>query len=210
MTNDDINSYSEKERDNIALVKKFYKTVWDLQRSDDIQESMSPDCIARYEHDVIKGFNSWKESIYEVMIKAISDIKVEVEVIIADGDYVSTQWNLQGVFSGEFYGMPPSGERIKYSGTSWFKIRNGKIIEKLSHSTMSHMYWKTLAELNTLKGILPLCSFCKKIRDDKGYWEKVDSYLDKYSAVDVSHGICPECIKTYYPKYAKRKSGKKS
>ena len=48
-------------------------------------------------------------------------------------------------------------------------------------------------ELKILRGILPLCSFCKKIRDDKGYWERVDVYISKYSEADISHGICPDC-----------------
>ena len=48
---------------------------------------------------------------------------------------------------------------------------------------------ESLAEIRTLRKILPLCSFCKKVRDDKGYWEQVD----------VSHGICPECMKKHYP-----------
>ena len=39
----------------------------------------------------------------------------------------------------------------------------------------------------------------KKVRDDKGYWEQVDVYLHKHSSVDVSHGICPECMKKHYP-----------
>lgn len=55
------------------------------------------------------------------------------------------------------------------------------------------------AEIKTLRGILPLCVFCKKIRDDKGYWEKVDVYISKHSEADISHGICPECRKIYYP-----------
>jgi PAS domain S-box-containing protein len=66
-----------------------------------------------------------------------------------------------------------------------------KLIEKLN---------KALNEVKTLEGILPLCSFCKKIRDDKGYWEQVDVYIHKHSGVDISHGICPGCFKKYYPK----------
>ena len=58
---------------------------------------------------------------------------------------------------------------------------------------------KALSEIKTLRGILPLCSFCKKIRDDKGYWEQVDVYINKYSEADISHSICPECLKKYYP-----------
>ena len=66
--------------------------------------------------------------------------------------------------------------------------------EKLIHELQ-----KALREIKTLRGILPLCSFCKKIRDDKGYWEKVDVYIHKYSQADISHSICPECAKKHYP-----------
>ena len=52
---------------------------------------------------------------------------------------------------------------------------------------------KQLAEITTLRGILPICSVCKKIRDDQGYWNKLESYLHNHSGVDFSHGYCPEC-----------------
>lgn len=55
-------------------------------------------------------------------------------------------------------------------------------------------------EINGLVGILPLCSYCKKIRDDKGYWEQVDLYIHKYSKANVSHGICPECMEVHVEK----------
>ena len=55
-------------------------------------------------------------------------------------------------------------------------------------------------EINTLRNILPICLFCKKVRDDKGYWEKVDIYMQKYYNADISHGICPECARIHYPK----------
>jgi len=57
---------------------------------------------------------------------------------------------------------------------------------------------QALSEVHTLRGILPLCSFCKKIRNDEGYWEQVDVYISKHSQADISHGLCPECAKKYY------------
>jgi len=56
-------------------------------------------------------------------------------------------------------------------------------------------------EIKTLKGILPICSYCKKIRDDKGYWNRLESYLHAHSEVEFSHGICPDCAKKLYPDY---------
>ena len=58
---------------------------------------------------------------------------------------------------------------------------------------------KALDEIKTLRGILPLCSFCKKIRDDKGYWEQVDVYIHKHLHADISHSLCPDCAKEHYP-----------
>lgn len=57
-------------------------------------------------------------------------------------------------------------------------------------------------EIKYLRGILPLCSFCKKIRDDKGYWEQVDIYIYKHSQAEISHSICPLCLKEHYPEFA--------
>ena len=58
---------------------------------------------------------------------------------------------------------------------------------------------EALAEINALRGIVPLCSYCNKIRDDQGYWEQVDVYIQKHSDAKVSHGICPECMREMFP-----------
>ena len=77
-------------------------------------------------------------------------------------------------------------------------ITNRKRAEKEREKIIKELQ-EALAEIKTLRGILPLCSFCKKIRDDEGYWEQVDVYIRKHSQADISHSICPECIKEYYP-----------
>ncbi len=58
---------------------------------------------------------------------------------------------------------------------------------------------KALAEVKKLSGLLPICSHCKKIRDDKGYWTQIESYIHEHSEAEFSHGICQECAKKYYP-----------
>jgi DNA-binding response OmpR family regulator len=50
-----------------------------------------------------------------------------------------------------------------------------------------------LAQVKQLRGLLPICSYCKKIRDDQNYWQKVESYLSQHSEARVSHSVCPEC-----------------
>nr|WP_319396509.1 hypothetical protein [uncultured Desulfobacter sp.] len=58
---------------------------------------------------------------------------------------------------------------------------------------------KAFEEIKTLRGIIPICSSCKKIRDDKGYWSRIETYIKKHSDADFTHGVCPECIKKLYP-----------
>jgi PAS domain S-box-containing protein len=54
-------------------------------------------------------------------------------------------------------------------------------------------------ELKTLRGLLPICVKCKKIRDDEGYWNQIEIYLKKHADVDFTHGFCPDCMKELYP-----------
>ena len=59
-----------------------------------------------------------------------------------------------------------------------------------------------LDEVKMLSGLLPICASCKKIRNDDGYWTRLESYISKHSEARFTHGICPECIRKLYPEYA--------
>ena len=56
-----------------------------------------------------------------------------------------------------------------------------------------------LEDIKTLKGMLPICAQCKKIRDDKGYWNQIESYIYEHSEAEFSHSICPDCARKFYP-----------
>jgi len=58
-----------------------------------------------------------------------------------------------------------------------------------------------LANIKTLKGLLPICYSCKQIRDDKGYWNQIDTYIRQHTEAEFTHGICPGCAKKLYPEY---------
>jgi PAS domain S-box-containing protein len=62
-----------------------------------------------------------------------------------------------------------------------------------------------LADIKTLSGLIPICSSCKKIRDDKGYWNILESYLMKHSDAKFTHGICPDCLVKLFPDYVSEK-----
>jgi two-component system sensor histidine kinase EvgS len=69
---------------------------------------------------------------------------------------------------------------------------NEKLIEALK---------KALEDIKQLSGLLPICSNCKKIRDDKGYWNQIEGYIKAHSEAEFSHGICPDCAKILYPDF---------
>jgi sigma-B regulation protein RsbU (phosphoserine phosphatase) len=58
-----------------------------------------------------------------------------------------------------------------------------------------------LDNIKKLSGLLPICSSCKKIRDDKGYWNQIEQYIAEHSEAEFSHGICPDCVRKLYPQY---------
>lgn len=63
---------------------------------------------------------------------------------------------------------------------------------------------EAIAEIKTLRGIIPICSYCKEIRDDKGAWKRIEEYIALHSEAEFSHGICPKCAHTHYPDYFKK------
>ncbi|MDI6796658.1 MAG: response regulator transcription factor [Desulfatibacillaceae bacterium] len=66
---------------------------------------------------------------------------------------------------------------------------------------------QALLEVKTLRGILPICSFCKQIRDDKGAWSQLESYISKHSDAFFSHSICPKCMSEQFPDIKPGKGG---
>jgi hypothetical protein len=64
-----------------------------------------------------------------------------------------------------------------------------------------------LDKVKTLSGLLPICASCKKIRDDKGYWNQIESYIQSHSDAEFSHGICPDCAKKLFAEFLLKQKG---
>jgi hypothetical protein len=64
---------------------------------------------------------------------------------------------------------------------------------------------QALEDVKSLGGLLPICSHCKKIRDDQGYWQQVEKFIAEHSLAKFSHGICPDCAEIYFPGMGKKK-----
>lgn len=78
------------------------------------------------------------------------------------------------------------------------EIERRKTAEKERDKVIQELQ-KALSEVKTLRGFLPICSSCKSIRDDKGYWNRIEKYIQDRSDAEFSHGICPDCAKKLYP-----------
>jgi PAS domain S-box-containing protein len=64
-------------------------------------------------------------------------------------------------------------------------------------------YRDALERVKTLKGFIPICSSCKKIRNDSGFWSQIEAYISEHSDAEFSHGLCPECAQKLYPEFYK-------
>jgi len=94
-----------------------------------------------------------------------------------------------------------SGPITLHSGKVLYSIINDISERKTYEQERERLITKleqALAEIKTLRGILPICATCKKIRDDKGSWNKIETYIRTHSEAEFTHGICPECIGEYY------------
>lgn len=107
----------------------------------------------------------------------------EYTVILKDGREVIFEVKERPVFDED-------GNVVANEGIAKNITREKKIERELR---------KALAEIKTLQGIIPICSGCKKIRDEKGAWRQVEEYISRHSNALFSHGICPECTKKLYP-----------
>lgn len=107
----------------------------------------------------------------------------ENRYLCKDGTYRWFLWNA----------APDSGEQVIYSVAR--DITERKKAEEERDKLVLELQ-TTLAEVNTLRDILPICSWCRKIRDDENYWHTVENYIASHTASQFTHGICPSCFAT--------------
>ena len=100
-----------------------------------------------------------------------------------------------------FFSSPTGGELWKVLTNRSLALFAIWVVTILSvqRRTMHEEKEKALLEVKILSGFLPICASCKKIRDDKGYWNQIEAYIRDHSEAEFSHSICPECAKKLYP-----------
>jgi PAS domain S-box-containing protein len=98
----------------------------------------------------------------------------------------------------------PAGIALRLAGTC-ADITERKRIEQEKERLNGELI-HALAEVKTLSGLLPICAWCKKIRDDKGYWNHLEHYISEHSEARFTHGLCPECAQKHYAEFDPTKS----
>jgi hypothetical protein len=93
----------------------------------------------------------------------------------------------------ESFHFDPDEERLldAFVDQAAVAIRNASLYE--AEGSARRAAEQALAEVKALRGLLPICSYCKKVRNDENYWEQIESYICQHSDAQFSHGICPEC-----------------
>lgn len=122
------------------------------------------------------------------------------------------------VWRGEFHNKKKSGELYWESAsisairdlagriTHFVAVKEDITARKLTETERTLLIQRlqdALANVKALSGLLPICAGCKKIRDDQGYWNQVESYVQQHSEATFTHGMCPECIKKFFPGISK-------
>ncbi|MCI5212386.1 MAG: PAS domain S-box protein, partial [Candidatus Electrothrix sp. ATG2] len=127
---------------------------------------------------------------YAESVKKKKQYEIEHRIVLKNGDI---KW-VREICSTEY---DKENEPVRSIGTV-HDITNKKIADDEREKLIKQLQ-AALGEIKTLRGILPVCSFCKKVRNDNGYWEQVDVYIQKHSEASISHGLCQDCMKKHYP-----------
>ena len=198
----------QKEND-LLLSEKRLKMVlegsdqgfWDwnietgeVQRNDRWAQMLGYTSIKEFEANTDTWTNSihpddrdaaWK-SINDHLEGRTSSHKLEYRMLTKDGGY---KWILD---HAKIVQRDSDGRPIRMSGTH-IDISDRKQMEEERDNLIKSLK-DALNEIKTLKGIIPICSYCHNIRDDQGAWDRIDAYLSKHSDAEFSHGICPKCL----------------
>ena len=113
----------------------------------------------------------------------IGDHPLIIHIGLASEDYLA-KWRSEAHRYWAFVGL----FTLLTSGLAW-----------LLHRAWRREKARAAAEVNMLRGLLPICASCKKIRDDAGYWNHLETYVSAHSAAKFTHGVCPECAQKLYP-----------
>ena len=116
-----------------------------------------------------------------IFISALTDVEEKVKAFKAGGvDYINKPFHQEEVLA-----------RVETH------LSLTRLYRRLKEQNVELQ--KALVEVKTLRGMIPICANCKKVRDDAGYWNRIEDYIRMNSEAEFSHSICPDCVKKLYP-----------
>jgi steroid delta-isomerase-like uncharacterized protein len=116
------------EEQNRALALRWMEEIWNQRREEVIDELMHEEAVGHMEGGDVHGPAGFK-AVCAAFLQALPDLRIAVEDSVAEGDSVVLRWRVTGTHRGEGLGMPPSGRAVEARGMSWFRIRDGRMIE---------------------------------------------------------------------------------
>ncbi|MFO7890066.1 MAG: two-component regulator propeller domain-containing protein [bacterium] len=136
----------------------------------------------------------WQTKIFQILILIFIGMTVFVTFRIRTYQIRRKNIQLEEQVKKRTWELKKINKDLKQEITERKKIQieREKLIQELTSA---------LDNVKTLKGMLPICARCKKVKDDQGYWQQVDEYVRDHSETEFSHGLCPECMKKLYPDY---------
>lgn len=163
--------------------EKIFGYTWEEVKGKDLHRLIAPD---KYRKEFEKRYPLFKESGNGAAVNTT----LELTALRKDGREFEIELSLSSY-----------QEHGKWHAVGIVRdISDRKQIEKEKEALIARLK-KALDEIKTLKGIVPICASCKKIRDDKGFWNQLEVYIQEHSQAEFSHGICPDCAKKLYPRH---------
>lgn len=155
-----------------------------------------------------KLFGAPKEKLIGFSYKDIKDVKMREAVFTAlsgkkshfEGEYLTVTGNVLRHMNANFSPSLLADGTVSGVIGVFEDISARRLIEQEKERLIGELQ-RALAEVKKLSGFLPICASCKKIRDDKGYWNQIEEYIRTHSDARFSHGICPDCAKKLYPDF---------
>lgn len=110
------------------LAQKWFEEVWNKKNGAFIAEMMDPSVVGVTEGGEVRGPADFKQKVFEPLVQAFPDVKVTVEGIISEGDEAAVRWTVSATHKGVLMHLAATGKRVKFSGITWLKFKNGRIV----------------------------------------------------------------------------------
>jgi predicted ester cyclase len=115
--------------ENVAAVRRWFDEIWNQRREATMHELMGPGAVCFTDTGEMRGPDGFKAMQYDPFVAAFPDLRVAVDHTMSDDDTVAVRWSAEGTHTGEALGLAPTGRRVRFTGTSWIKVRDGKLWE---------------------------------------------------------------------------------